>query len=154
MNIQCRKLNYITVSNNKEQLIKHISSTKYPNLYTISCALFNLDYCISYFSQERNKNIIKMNTLVISLLNSCIVAATSGAFIRLLTSFITSALFDRWPTVLAVAENRTNNRQFHFDVEQFLTIFVSRKTSTSSRCLTNKRSRKVQQNPKQEGNAC
>jgi hypothetical protein len=45
------------------------------------------------------------DTFVISLLNSCIVAATSGAFIRLLTSFITSVLLDRWPTVLAVAEN-------------------------------------------------
>uniref|UniRef100_A0A0A9DLP6 Uncharacterized protein n=1 Tax=Arundo donax TaxID=35708 RepID=A0A0A9DLP6_ARUDO len=32
---------------------------------------------------------------VISLLNSCIVAANSGAFIRLLTIFITSALLDR-----------------------------------------------------------
>jgi hypothetical protein len=43
-------------------------------------------------------------TFVISLLNSCIVAATSGAFMRPLTSFITSVLLDKWPTVLAVAE--------------------------------------------------
>lgn len=45
-------------------------------------------------------------TLVISLLNSSIVLETSGAFIRLLTSFITSALFDKCPTVRAMAEMR------------------------------------------------
>lgn len=48
----------------------------------------------------------KSVTLVISLLNSCIVAATSGAFIRLLTSFMTSALLDKCPTVRAVAGNQ------------------------------------------------
>jgi len=48
-------------------------------------------------------------TFVISLLNSCIVAAISGAFIRLLTSFMTSALLDKWPTVRAIAENQTQH---------------------------------------------
>jgi len=44
-----------------------------------------------------------LTTLVISLLNACIVTAISGGFIRLLTSFITSPLFERFPTVTAVA---------------------------------------------------
>jgi hypothetical protein len=37
------------------------------------------------------------------------VAAISGAFIRLLTSFMTSALLDKWPTVRAIAENQTQH---------------------------------------------
>lgn len=43
------------------------------------------------------------------MLNSCIVTATSGAFIRLLTSFITSALFSKCPTVRAIAAIVTKN---------------------------------------------
>jgi hypothetical protein len=41
------------------------------------------------------------------------VVANSGAFIKLLTIFITSALFDRWPTVFAVAE-KCMNRSYQF----------------------------------------
>lgn len=52
---------------------------------------------------------MKKQTFVISLLNSCIVTAISGAFIRLLTSFMTSALLDKWPTVRAIAENQTKH---------------------------------------------
>ena len=69
--------------------------------------MFNQVYVSSKFITRTEAkeivSILKKETLVISLLNSRIVVAISGAFIRLLTSFITSALLERCPTVLAMA---------------------------------------------------
>ena len=55
------------------------------------------------------------------------VAATSGAFIRLLTSFITSVLLDKCPTVLVVAEGFYKTRHIiSTDVNLELNNYISK----------------------------